>query len=944
MAWNWQTNKQLLKTRQADYRNASWLFVYLFLVITSLMIGKSVSTTLFINEFGALRLPYGILGQTIAITLLMALYLRLAQAFQPSLLISITLLFLAANALVLWGMLHFHLPGTIAVLYMWGGIYGVVAPMQVWTVGNFIFHTREARRYFGFISSGGLLGFICGGYLSKALAPLLGTENLLPIIAVFSCLAGILVQVIWQQNSQRIRELQAPAQSAPISLKQSALFIKESKYLLLITALVTIASLATKIVDVQFSAIAEKFIHDKDEMTAFFGSVYTWLGWGAFLLQLFLGGRMLDKLGIGVAILILPLSLLFSSLSALFFTGLWTAVLLRLSDQVFKHSIDKSATELLYLPIPGHIKFQVKSFIDSVVLRAGDGLAALLLLFFTNVIPLIDRSRPGWISFLNLPVIGLLLYVALQIRREYLNALRSGFKTRGMEAKTVSQYITKPSTLKKLKKYLESRQNEDILYALELLAQGEDSEDLLLPHLQELIHHTSPIIRLKALQMLSTFSRDTVVPEVEALLNDPEPNIRAEAARYVYTYCQTDLLTRIQSLPDYPAPVIQGGILLSLLQQNRTENEPVAQIFLDGMLENKGTDGKAARLEAARVLGQVSLPMPWQPYLIELLQDEAPEVARAALASAGQSQQREFIPFLLAALQERATKVAAREALVQYGPRIFGTLQDHLRDVTVNLEMRRNIPRVLSRIGGQEAVQILLACLGQADATVRYKILKALNRLRASEANLQFDEPQVLPHVLTELKQFYRQAQLLAAITPTAGASLITSRRQQQDVLALSLAEQQESALERIFRLLGLLYPHRDIHQAYYGLRSQRIQVRANSVEFIDNLLNPTLRKLLLPIIDSKVTLEQRVRRGRAFWKWPALTQEEALAELLASPDRWLCACAIYTTGQLRLTRLFGALQPLTQSPDALLRETARRVLEQPSAQRLTDEDAYQLV
>lgn len=942
MGWDWPRLKKTWRKNKVEYRNAAWLFVHLFLVITSLMIGKSVSTALFISEFGALSLPYGIIGQTIVITVLMALYLRLAHVIQPAMLIAMTLLCLAATALGLWAMLHFHLPGTIVTLYLWGGMYGVIAPMQVWTMGNFIFHTREARRYFGFIGSGGLLGFICGGYLSKSLAPRWGAENLLPTIAVFSCCAAVIVQLVWQQNSARIKELQKgnPAQSAPISLKQSAFLIKESKYLLLITALVTIASLATKIVDVQFTALTALFIQDKDELTAFFGSVYTYLGWGAFLLQLFLGGRMLDKLGIGVTILILPVSLLVSSLSALFFAALWTAVLLRLSDQVFKHSIDKSTTELLYLPIPNHIKFQVKSFIDSVVLRAGDGVAALLLLFFSNVLPLIDRTRPGWISLLNLPVIGVLLYVALQIRREYLNALRSGFETRTLEPQNVSQYISQPSTLYKLKKYLESRQNEDILYALELMAQGEESEALLLPHLQRLIHHASPIIRLKALQMLSTFSRETVVPEVETLLHDPEPNIRAEAARYVYTYCHTDLLTRIQDLPDYPAHVIQGGVLLALLQQNLTENEPIAQIFLAGMLENKSAEGKPARIEAARVLGQVTLPVQWQPFLIELLQDQEPEVVRVALASAGRSRRHEFLPYLLTALQSRKTKVAAREALVQYGPPIFDTLQEHLRDASANVEMRRNLPRVLSRIGGQEAVRILLHCLVQPDVTVRYKILKALNRLRASDASLHFEQTQVLPHLMAELKRYYRNSLFIAAISPSLGASSIILQRQ-EDVLSRTLRERQEEAIERIFRLLGLLYPHRDIHHAYYGLRSPRMQVRANAVEFIDNLLSPGLRKLLLPLIDSKESLEHRVRRGRALWKWKDLTRDEAVATLLHSTDHWLCACAIYAIGELRLTRLYGTLPALTQSPDPLLSETATRVLQQTRPRG--DGDSYHL-
>ncbi|MBL8205114.1 MAG: HEAT repeat domain-containing protein [Blastocatellia bacterium] len=937
MGWDWQTIKHLLMIRKEDYLNSSLLFLYLFLVITSLMIGKSVSTALFISTFGAMQLPYAIIGQTILITILIAGYLRLWRVYQPPVLISSSLLLLGASGVLLWWLLRHHVTGVIPLLYVWGGIFGVVAPVQVWTLGNFIFTTRDARRYFGFIGSGGILGFICGGYFIKKLAPLFGAETLLPSVAVFCCFSALLVQWIWRRNQDRITELQTDS-GRDFSLKQSALCIWNSKYLLLITLLVTIASLATKIVDVQFSAITAQFIQDKNEMTAFFGSVITYMGWGAFLLQLLLGGKMLDKLGIGITILVLPLSLLTSTLAALLVTALWTAVLLRLSDQVFKHSIDKSTTELLYLPIPTDVKIQVKSFIDTVILRAGDGLAALLLLLFTNVIPLINRAHPGSISLLNLPIIGLLLYIAFQIRKEYLNALRSGFRNRGLDPHDISHYIAEPATLEELNKYLASPETEEVLYALDILTQGEHREELLLPHLRHLLQHPTAAIRLKALQMLSTFSRDYVVPEAEALLNDSDFAIRAEAARYVYTYSQTDILTRIQSLPDYPDYVIQGGILLNLLQQNRPDNWGVARLILDGMVRNKDEDGKAARIEAARVLGLISLPVKWHCHLVDLMQDDAPDVVRQALDSAGRTQHHDFIPFLLEALADRHTQVAAREALVHFGHRILGTLKDHLSDTSVPAELRNHIPRVLSRIGGQEAVEILLDCLDQKDVALRYKILKALNRLRSSDATLKFDEHKILNPLFAELKQYYRYTQLLVAFNPTAPPMLETGPRR-LDLLTTSVLERQDRAMERVFRFLGLLYSHNDIHQAFYGLRSPRPQNRANTVEFLDNLLNPALRKFILPLIDSKVTLGQRARKGRAFWKWKLLTREESLAELLSASNRWLCACAMSAASELEVNGLTALIQQLALSPDSLLSETATWVLHQKTLRPMKEDD-----
>ena len=109
-------------------------------------------------------------------------------------------------------------------------------------------------------------------------------------------------------------------------------------------------------------------------------------------------------------------------------------------------------------------------------------------------------------------------------------------------------------------------------------------------------------------------------------------------------------------------------------------------------------------------------------------------------------------------------------------------------------------------------------------------------------------------------------------------------------------------------------------------------------VELLDNLLNPAIRKFILPLIDNKVTLGQRVRKGRTFWKWKALSREEALAELLNGDNRWLCACAMQAAGQLRLTGLSVPIQNLTQATDPLLQETARLVMNQLSPGLKRDE------
>ena len=75
------------------------------------------------------------------------------------------------------------------VVYVWVGIFGVLAPAQVWTLANYVLTPREARRLFGFVGAGATLGATVGGVLSSAVARLFGAESLLVLVSALLLLA-----------------------------------------------------------------------------------------------------------------------------------------------------------------------------------------------------------------------------------------------------------------------------------------------------------------------------------------------------------------------------------------------------------------------------------------------------------------------------------------------------------------------------------------------------------------------------------------------------------------------------------------------------------------------------------------------------------------------------------------------------------------------------------
>jgi hypothetical protein len=161
-------------------------------------------------------------------------------------------------------------------------------------------------------------------------------------------------------------------------------------------------------------------------------------------------------------------------------------------------------------------------------------------------------------------------------------------------------------------------------------------------------------------------------------------------------------------------------------------------------------------------------------------------------------------------------------------------------------EVRRQIPELLERIGTPAAAGSLFEYLFDADPVMRLGTVTALNRVQqGSEEGAA--EREITEVVLdAEILGHYRSYQLL-------------SRHDASDPATAAIREEMEQELERIFRLVKLLLPDRDLHSAYVGVQSANAAVHANALEFLEHALPPHLRALLLPLIDREVGVEERL-------------------------------------------------------------------------------------
>ena len=903
--------ERALNIHPGDLGRGTLLCSCLFLVMTTYKVGGVAGAALFLSRFQAKQLAYADIASALVVALVVAGYVLVARRVPLLGLLLASTLFFASNCALFWALAHyhFHLSFLFPVFYIWVKIFGVLLPTQIWTLANYVLTTREAKRVFGMVGGGAIAGWIFSGYFSKTVARNFGTESLLLGMALFLLICTGLIVLIWRSGRVAVGGAHdmTSAGNSPRNLFASMRVVFSSSYLRAIAAVICISSLVTTLTGWQFLALMQQFLVKKDAIAAFYGDFNFYAGVLSLLFQLLLTSRFLRRFGIGTALFVLPTTVLLGSVGLLAFGTLGAAVALKGCDQTLRYSLDKSTAELLYLPLPARIKLQVKWFIDTVIWRLGDGLSGLAVLLFATTLHLPARQ----ISWIVLVLVSGWLVAVSVARRQYVATLKESISQHRVDVEQASASVLDRSTAELLATNLSASDPNDILYALSLFEV--ERQRAAHPVIRSLLSHPAAPVRQKALAILAASGDKTVRPDVEGLLRDPDLNVRTEALLYLTHHAHVDPLELIQEVGDFADFSVRSAVVAFLARPGEAQNLEAAQQILAAMASEPGAEGQRTRVEAACLLGE--LPDCFDPLLSRLLADPDTAVVRKAIGSVGKLRKRRLVPELLDRLAHRELGAEAAKALGGFGDTIVGALRDHLSDYSVAIEARREIPAVLVKVGSSAAAQVLMENLLESDTTLRFRIISALNKLHRLHPEIETDIQMLETVLAAEILGHYRSYQIL---------DKLSSLGDSQDPVARALTESMQQELERIFRLMGLLYPHLDVHSAYLGLQSKNISVYDNALEFLDNVLKSQLREMLVPLLDGKVTVAERARLAQRLVRAKVENQEQAVVALVTSDDPWLRSCGAYAIGTFGMKSLEGELNRCLNDSDPLLRETAR--------------------
>jgi AAA family ATP:ADP antiporter len=717
-----------------------------------------------------------------------------------------------------------------------------VVGLELWLLLGSTFDVGQAKRLFGLIGAGAVLGATLGAVAAKLVASLFGARELL-LAAGGAFALGLLPTVLLER---RAVSLSHPADTPVNSSAPTYSELLREPYLQRVGIFLALGTITLSLGDFIFKTTLAARV-PASELGNAFATAYLVYNVLAVAVQLGFTGLVLRVVGLPRALVVLPVLMTISSLGVVATGAFAAAVLLRGADGVFRHSIYKTSTELLYLPLPDSHRKGAKPLLELLSQRGGQMLAAFLTL------ALVALGASAQLLGVAAFVFALAwLLAGYPLGRLYVDAFRKRLNAGDLvDAEGVPELDLR--ALEAILSAFNSARDEEVVGAMDLLVAQQRAQ--LIPAL--ILYHPSAAVVLYGIETLVAAQRKDIVPIAKRLLSHSSPEVRAAAVR---------ALGRLTS----------DG-LASYLEDTRPEVRATA------LAAQLAVGGSPSQLEEFQAMLRTSNEAVQRPAILASLEDPAEEFVEPILVALKEARSTELRSELLRAVAAHARRLPSRRVplvrelieyvphrdlgavalagLVQIGPSALEQLASALEERIAN----RDAPALVTAIAAfptVDSVPILMRFLREAeDGRVRYRCLKLLQRARSEGRDVVVESEALNALAQRTLEGIYSYLALRVLFEAEQTAERVKGSPAGKLLIEL-LKDKVRHAQSRMFLSLGLLYRKEDFEQVERGLNSADAKLRASSRELLGNVVKGRLRDGLIVLVDEVPDAEKIDRYG----------------------------------------------------------------------------------
>ena len=361
------------------------MFAFFFLFILVFQMLRPLKKGMFLEAFGADQELYAKLLNIVLSIAGVVVFTYLVNHVKRHKVIYILGGFFAVSFLVLSHFLSLSPPPAFSIwgFYLWGDLLSTMMVAAFWAYLTDITLPDQAKRLYGAIGAGGVIGGIFGATTAKTLLKPLGTPKILMLAAVFMV---VLIAVVYAieylvERSNKFKKVDAPLKTGSQmgAALEGARLTFASKFLMAIMGLMFFYEIGSQVNDYQFSTFTES-LQGMEQTQIYVTNAAVAANAIAVIVQLFLVSVIMRKLGITVALLVLPLALIVSTTTFFLFPSLLFAMFLFASDNGLNYSIQQTSRESLYVVTTPEEKYKSRAFTNMFVQRLAKGIAIFVVI------------------------------------------------------------------------------------------------------------------------------------------------------------------------------------------------------------------------------------------------------------------------------------------------------------------------------------------------------------------------------------------------------------------------------------------------------------------------------------------------------------------------------------------------------------------------------------
>ena len=387
--------KRLVDVRDQEVAALVWSCVYFFLVLAAYFVIRPIRDQMGIAG-GVENLAWLFTGTLVGMLLLHPVFTWLVGRYPRRVFVAWIYRFFILNLLLFYALFQFadadQSVWVARFFFIWTSVFNLFVVTIFWSFMTDTYQPSQGKRLFGFIAVGGTVGALTGSTITGTLVSILGPVTMLLVSAALLELAswassrlarheGKLGEVV-EEDPEAEADLKV-IEEAPPEERQDQIIgggvldgikhVLRSPYLLGIAAFIGFFAIVSTFLWFHLMHIVDQTYPGDDVGQAqLFSYMEIAVQSLTLVTQLFLTGRILRWLGIGLALSFLPLV----SIIGFGILGAAPILIVVVLFQVFRRAgnfaIQRPAREVLYTVLPRTDKWKAKNFNDTFVYRLGD--------------------------------------------------------------------------------------------------------------------------------------------------------------------------------------------------------------------------------------------------------------------------------------------------------------------------------------------------------------------------------------------------------------------------------------------------------------------------------------------------------------------------------------------------------------------------------------------